>query len=437
MDAFLCRKPAAPLHASVRLPGSKSLTNRALVVASLADGHSVLDGALFAEDTLLMVEALRQLGVAVTLDELAQRIEITGCAGHLPVEEADLYCGNSGTTLRFCAALCAAGFGRFRLDGSARMRERPVGALADALRTLGAGVEFEMREGFPPLRIHARHLRGGALSIDGRDSSQFASAVLLVASSAQRDVLLEVTPPVVSRPYLRMTCAVLEAFGVGAIEQHATDDARFIVPAPQRAEGRAYPVEPDASNAAPFLAAPCVAGGEVTLEGLTEASVQGDIAWLNLLERMGGVVRRGPSSTTLLAPPAGRRLHALDVDLSDTPDLVQPLAVLALFAEGATTIRNVANLRIKETDRLVALARELTKLGATVVERSDGLRIAPPVTATPATIDTYNDHRMAMSFALAGLGIDGVRIADPSCCGKTFPNFFELWDRMLATGAAP
>lgn len=433
MDVYVCRKPDSPLRSSLRLPGSKSLTNRALVVAALADGKSVLQGALFAEDTLLMVEALRQLGAVMTLDEPAERMEVRGLAGRLPVSEADLYCGNSGTTLRFCAALCASGFGRFRLDGSARMRERPVGALVDALRTLGAGVEYEGREGFPPIHIHARHLNGGTVSIDGRDSSQFTSALLLVAAGAQRDVLLEVRPPVVSRPYLRMTCAVLEAFGVSVLAHDAPDGTRFVIPAPQYPQSRVYIVEPDASNAACFLAAPAVVGGAVTVEGLTAASVQGDIAWLELLERMGCVVTRGPSATTVAGPPAGRRLRAIDVDLSNTPDLVQPLAVLALFADAATTIRNVANLRIKETDRLAALSRELTRLGAKVGERSDGLHITPPAVLQPATIETYNDHRMAMSFALAGLAVDGLRIADPHCCAKTFPDFFRIWERMLSS----
>ncbi|MCC7291565.1 MAG: 3-phosphoshikimate 1-carboxyvinyltransferase [Phycisphaerales bacterium] len=451
MNPYRCPRPTRPLDAVVEIPGSKSITNRALVAAALADGVSILRGALLAEDTRLMIDALRALGIAITIDEASCALEVSGCGGHLPADEADLFCGNSGTTLRFLTALCAAGYGTYRLDGTARMRQRPVGSLVDALRALGAKVEFEQQEGFPPLTVHAEHLRGGELRMDASVSSQFVSAMMLAAPCAGDDVLLELLPPVVSRPYLDTTWRVMDAFGVAVIAQppcaagvltgaagptptcHATRDgsAKIIIPAPQRYEARVYPIEPDASNACYFLAAPAVAGGRVTVKGLTRASIQGDAAFTQVLENLGCRVESRADGMTVTGPPAGTKLHSLDIDLNAMPDQAQTLAVLALFADGPTTIRNVANLRVKETDRLAALERELRKLGAHVEEREDGLTILPPAPIRPATIETYDDHRMAMSFALAGLGVEGVVISDPGCCAKTLPEFFAVWDACI------
>ncbi len=438
MNSYRCPRPTRPLDAVVEIPGSKSITNRALAAAALADGVSILTGALLADDTRLMIDALRALGIAITLDEATCTLEVTGCGGHLPVDEADLVCGNSGTTLRFLTALCAAGYGTYRLDGTPRMRQRPVGSLVDALRALGAKVEFHDRDGFPPLTVHAEHLRGGEVVMDASVSSQFVSALMLAAPCAGDDVFLELLPPVVSRPYLDMTTRVMDAFGVSVVAQAAgaAGSTKIIIPAPQRYEARVYPIEPDASNACYFLAAPAVAGGRVTVKGLTRASIQGDAAFTRVLEMLGCGVESHADGLTISGPPAGKKLNALDIDLNAMPDQAQTLAVLALFAEGPTTIRNVANLRVKETDRLSALACELRKLGAQVEERADGLTIVPPEKLTPATIDTYDDHRMAMSFALAGLGVEGVVISDPDCCAKTFPEFFAVWDA-CARGRSP
>jgi len=415
----------------VSLPGSKSITNRALIAAALGDGNSVLTGALLAEDTRLMVDALRALGVRVAVDESECAIEVTGCGGHLPASDADVSCGNAGTVMRFGAALAATGHGTFRLDGSARMRERPVGGLVDMLRALGAGVEYAGTEGCPPIVVHANGLRGGHVALHAPDSSQYVSALLLAAPYAMRDVMIEITGALPSAAYVKMTTAIMDRFGVGVLESYADDVARLIVAAPQRYAHQVFAVEPDATNATYFFAAAAIAGGRITVLGLADDSIQGDVRFVDLLERLGCRTERGPDGLTVVGPTAGHRLRGIDVDLSDMPDTVQTLAVVALFAEGSTTIRNVANLRVKETDRLAALRNELTKLGATVEPLPDGLRIEPPAQIRPAAIDTYDDHRMAMSFALAGLHIPGIVINDPDCCGKTFPDFFERFEHMI------
>ncbi len=435
MAAYRCQPAGDPIDATVSLPGSKSITNRALVAAALADGTSLLTGILVSEDTRLMIDALRALGIAITVDEDGCAAEVTGCRGHIPASEAKLFCGNAGTVMRFCTALVALGRGRFELDGVERMRQRPIGDLADVMRSLGTGVEYLEQEGYPPLAIHANGLDGGKVSFRSPQSSQVVSALLLASPCARRDVLMEVTGDRPSTPYLKMTAKVMERFGVAVVEQYAADSTRFIVEAPQRYAGTTYAIEPDASNASYFLAAPAVAGGRVTVEGLGTDSIQGDARFVDVLEQMGCRIERSPTRLTIYGPSEDQRLRGVDVDLNDMPDTVQTLAVVALFAEGPTTIRNVPNLRIKETDRLAALNRELTKLGASVEEHADGLRITPPDRIAPATIDTYNDHRMAMSFALVGLMCPGIVINDPECCAKTFPDFFSRFERMVTSGS--
>lgn len=427
-SAYNCKPADRPLDAVVTVPGSKSITNRALIVAALADGTSILSNLLLADDTRLMFEALRSLGIRITVDESECLAEVSGCRGLLPVSESKLDCGNAGTVMRFCTALVSLGQGRFELDGVARMRQRPIGGLVDVLQALGAGVEFLDRQGYPPLAVHANGLTGGHIEFRSPPSSQFVSAVLLVAPYAARDVLVDVTGKVTSKPYLRLTASVMGAFGVPVIAQYRQDEAKFIVAAPQRYGATTYAVEPDASNSTYFLAAPAIAGGRITVEGLGTASDQGDARFVDVLERMGCLIERKPDRLTVYGPENDAPLHGIDIDLNDMPDTVQTLAVLALFADGPTTIRNVANLRVKETDRLAALQKELTKLGAHVEERPDGLKIEPPRMIAPATIDTYNDHRMAMSFVLAGLRAEGVIIRNPGCSAKTFPDFFQRFE---------
>ncbi|RJP33188.1 MAG: 3-phosphoshikimate 1-carboxyvinyltransferase [Phycisphaerales bacterium] len=454
-NCYACPVAAGPLDADVVLPGSKSLTIRALMAAALADGDSVLAGASTSDDARAMLDVLERLGIATTVDEEAAAIEVTGCRGHVPGQHAVLYCGAAGAVMRFATALCAAGFGDFRLDGTARLRQRPMEPLVDALRGLGALVEFHGVEGYPPLTVHARHLAGGPVGISAVDSSQFASALLMASVCAVRDVMLEVPPPIASRPYLDVTLAVMDRFGVATV---ADDDGqggmRIIVPAPQVYRAAHVSIEPDASAATVFLSAAALRGGRVSITGLAPDSLQGDARFADVLERMGCAVDRaaqwltvvGPQPSPLTArgggsPPLSARgagpsprLRAVDVDLSAMPDTVPTLAALALFADGPTRIRNVAHLRLKESDRLEALRCELTRIGARVDLHADGLTIHPAARYRAATIETYDDHRMVMAFCLAGLGIDGLSVRDPDCASKSFPGFTRRWEAMLGGG---
>jgi 3-phosphoshikimate 1-carboxyvinyltransferase len=407
-----------PIRASVRPPGSKSITNRALVCAALAEGRSTLRGALDSDDTRVMIAALGQLGVPVAVHDDGRTLVVEGAAGHIPAIEADLLCANSGTTIRFLTALVTLGHGAFRLDGIERMRQRPIADLLDALNQLGAVARSEHANGCPPVVIHANGLAGGTATIRGDISSQFLSGVLMAAPGAVAPIVLSITGPLVSQPYIRMTLAVMERFGVRLETNESL--TQFRIPAPAQYHACDYAIEPDASAASYFWAAAAITGGEVTVDGLTSQSLQGDVAFVDCLAAMGCDVRRDAESTTVI----GRPLSGIDVDMNAISDTVQTLAVVALFAKGPTTIRNVAHIRHKETDRIAALAAELRKLGATVEERADGLTITPgPL--QKATIDTYDDHRMAMSFALTGLKQPGIRINDPDCTAKTYPNFFN------------
>lgn len=423
-----CSAAANPLNARIRVPGSKSITNRALAIAAWANGTSLLENALFAEDTLLMVNALRTLGIRVTLDEPGRAMEVTGCRGHLPENEADIFCGNSGTTIRFLTAMTALGHGLFRFDGVPRLRERPIGPLVDALRAWGAGAHYGLQDGFPPLVIHAAGLEGGHLNMDSPTSSQMVTALLLAAPYAASDAFLEIRGGLPSAPYVRMTTALMDHFGVVVLAEASTDNAewRFVVPASQRYQAKTLRVEPDATAASYFLAAAAVVGGRITVDHLGMESIQGDAAFVQLLEKMGCQVDQTADATTV-SRDSSIRLRGVDVDLNAMPDVVPTLAVAALFAEGPTTIRNVANLRLKESDRITALTQELRKLGATMEERPDGLVVHPPARFMPAELDAHGDHRLAMSFALAALRGAGVSIRGADCCAKTYPGFFSDW----------
>jgi 3-phosphoshikimate 1-carboxyvinyltransferase len=407
--------PSGPLKATACPPGSKSITNRALVCAALAEGESLLSGALESDDTRVMIEGLGQMGIAVRHDRAARTIRVTGCGGRPPAVSADMSLGNSGTTVRFLTALAALGHGVYRLDGVPRMRQRPIQDLLDALRRLGADAVSEAGTGCPPIVVRGAGLPGGRGEVAGNISSQFLSALLLAAPCAHRDVELVVRGALVSQPYVAMTLAVMRAFGAAI----PSDDFPLRVPAPQKYRGRAYAIEPDASAASYFLAAAAIAGGSVVVQGLSRNSLQGDVAFCDCLREMGCEVKEGEGHIMV----TGRALHGIDVDMNAISDTVQTLAAVALFAAGPTTIRNVAHIRHKETDRIAALAAELRKFGAEVEERADGLRIVPrPLHG--ATIDTYDDHRMAMSMALVGLAVPGVAIRDPGCVAKTYPEFF-------------
>jgi len=418
-----------PPTATVRVPGSKSLTNRALIVAALARGRSVLTGALDSEDTQVMVAALKTLGVEIEHDVESATIRIEGCSGRFPSKEADLHVANSGTTLRFLTAALTAGKGRYRVDGTPRMRQRPVADLLQALNGLGGFTKSELGTGCPPVLIEADGLDGGFAFVRGDVSSQFLSGLLMALPYARGETVVDVEGVLVSQPYVAMTLDVMREFG---FEPDNRKNKRFIIQ-PGRYNARDYAIEPDASAASYFFALAAITGGSVTVEGLGLASIQGDVQFVDILEHMGCTVERESGRTTVTGGP----LRSVDVDMNAISDTVMTLAVVALFADGVTRIRNVGHIRHKETDRIAALAAELRKLGAQVDEQPDGLLIIPPTSVAdlkPASIKTYDDHRMAMSFALAGLKIPGVVIQDPGCVAKTYPRF---WDDLAATRTAP
>ena len=411
---------SGPVTGTVRPPGSKSLTNRALIVAGLAEGRSFLTGVLDSQDTRVMVESLRRLGLAVDQDVAAGTIAISGCGGKPPAETADLYLENSGTSIRFLTALCALGNGTFRLDGNARMRERPILDLVDGLRQLGVDVTYEANTGFPPVIVRGKGLAGGTATVASGTSSQFLSGLLMAAPGAAAPITLEIGGSLVSEPYVKMTVAVMEAFG-GRVDSIPT--GYRVLPSRYRATD--YDIEPDASAASYFFAAAAVTGGRVIVQGLSRSALQGDVGFVDALEQMGCAVEATSDSITVI----GRPLHGIDLDMNAISDTAQTLACVAPFASGPTRIRNVAHMRHKETDRVVAVANELRKVGVSVEEHPDGLTIYPgPI--QPGRIATYDDHRMAMSFALLGLRVPGIEIEHPECTGKTYPHFFQDLDRL-------
>ena len=412
--------PRGPLSATVRVPGSKSISNRALLFAGLARGESTLDGVLDSDDTQVMAAALRALGAVVT--QRGERFEVRGVDGKPRVPEGVIDVRASGTAARFLTAALALVPGESVLDGTARMRERPIGELVEALRALGVRVVAESKGGCPPVRCEGGQPFGGEVLIDASRSSQYVSALLQIAPYAARDVVLRLRDGVlVSRPYVDITLQLMAAFGVHA---EFRDRATLAVAAGQGYEGRAYQVEPDASTAAYFFGAAAVTGGRVRIDGLPGASAQADMGLLGLFERMGCEVVRGADFVELRAPQGG--LRAFDADMNAMPDAVLAAAVTALFARGTTHIRNVGNLRIKESDRLLALETELRKLGADAHASADSLTITPG-DLRGAAIDTYDDHRVAMAFALAGLRLPGVQIRDPGCVSKSWPRYFEVF----------
>lgn len=428
-DVLAPRLAEGPVDGPVRVPGSKSITNRALLVAALADGESELLGALLSDDTRYMATALRDLGIAVETDAENERFTVRGGGGTFPNRQADLFVGNSGTTMRFLTAALPLGGGDYRIDGVPRMRQRPIAPLLQSLRDLGAKIESEAGTGCPPVVARPATLHGGRTRMAGDLSSQFFTALLLVGPYAKEGIEVEIDGDLVSKPYLPMTAAVMAAFGVEAeIDDEAWRTLR--VAAGQRYQGRAYQIEPDASNASYFFAAAAVTGGRVRIEGIGASSTQGDLRFLDVLAAMGAEVTEEANAVEVRGP-AGGKLRGVDLDLGAISDTAQTLAAIAPFADGPTTIRGIAHARVKETDRVAALANELRRLGQEVVEVEDGLTIRPaPIKA--ADIDTYDDHRMAMAFAITALRAPGVRLRDPGCVAKTFPGFFVALDTLIA-----
>jgi 3-phosphoshikimate 1-carboxyvinyltransferase len=433
MSDVTIRPVTRPFAATITPPGSKSMTNRALVLAALAAGPSTLCNVLFADDTHVMLEALRQLGFELDVNQTNRSVALVGGAGAIPFPAAKLLCGNSGTTLRFLTAVCALGRGEYILDGVARMRQRPIGELSDMLRHLGVRTRYLEQVGFPPILVHADQLPGGLLLAGAAQSSQFLSAILMVSPYARHEVRVDLIEPQTSWPYVALTMQMMDAFGTipELVRDPATGQPKRIIIPQWKYSGRSYVIEPDATNASYFLAAAAIhPGSKVTVHGLGRHSLQGDIAFADVLGRMGAAVAVEDDSITVTGPS---ELNGIEVDLSGMPDTAQTLAVAALFANGRTAIGGLGTLRVKETDRLAALKTELTKLGATVWIEADSLQIDPPLKLRAAEIATYDDHRMAMSFALAATKFAGILIKDAECVNKTYPNYFDDLGKMLHT----
>ena len=420
MAKVLELSPARRAAGTVRLPGSKSISNRVLLLASLAAGDTKITGALDAEDTLVMRKALLALGVSF------DRETALGVGGPFPVKKAELFLGNAGTAFRPLTAALAMCGGEYRLSGVPRMHERPIGDLVDALRGVGARIDYAGREGFPPLVIHPGKIDvEQKLRVKGDVSSQFLSALLMALPLTGRTARVDVVGELISKPYVEITLNVMRRFGQEvrrdgwkSFEVHG---GTYVSP------GRFF-VEGDASSASYFLAAGALGGGPVRVEGVGKDSIQGDVRFVEVLERMGAKVVFGEG---WIEASGGKPLRAIDLDLNHIPDAAMTAAVLTLFAEGPSTIRNIGSWRVKETDRIAAMATELRKLGAEVEEGQDFLKVTPAKLKSNVAIDTYDDHRMAMSFSLVALGGVPVRINDPQCVAKTFPDYFAALRSIL------
>jgi len=413
---FLDLGPIARVQGMVKLPGSKSISNRVLLLAALSDGETRFENLLDSDDTSVMLNALELLGVRIERDSATVR------GGPFPNKSADLHLGNAGTAFRPLTAVLALAGGEYRLSGSLRMHERPIGDLVDALRALGARIDYLGKEGFPPLALHPGTIRRGApLRVRGDVSSQYLSALLMAAPLAGWETRIEVEGELISKPYVEITLNLMRRFGV-KVERDGWKT--FTVPAKRYASPGEIRVEGDASSASYFLAAGAISGGPVRVEGVGRSSIQGDIRFTEVLEEMGAKISMGEDWVESSASRG--KLKRIDADLNHIPDAAMTAAVAALFADGTSTLRNIGSWRVKETDRIAAMAAELRKLGAAVEEGADALRVTPPARLKPATIATYGDHRMAMSFSLAALGGIRVRINDPDCVGKTFPEYFDV-----------
>ena len=417
-------EPVTALSGTVALPGSKSISNRALLLSALAAGTTTLSNLLDSDDTQRMLDALNQLGVPVA--RTGNETIVTGRAGQLTeaTEPLSFQLGLAGTALRPLTAALSFTPGTFTLDGVPRMRERPVGHLVDPLLQLGADIEYLGAAGYPPLRVSGKRLIGGRCEIAGNVSSQFLTSLLMAAPLAEQGVVIQLTTELVSKPYIDITLSMMRRFGIEVIQ----DGETFRVePGTYQSPGR-FLVEGDASSASYFLAAGAIRGEGIEVTGIGSASVQGDVAFIEVLKAMGAQVE--VSENSIRIKPG--QLRSVTVDLNHIPDAAMTAAVLALFADGPTTITNIGNWRVKETDRLTAMSTELTKLGANVEEGPDYIKVQPGSRVHPASIDTYGDHRMAMCFSLAALAGAPVTIRDPECVNKTFPEYFDVYARLAA-----
>jgi 3-phosphoshikimate 1-carboxyvinyltransferase len=418
---------------TITLPGSKSISNRILLLSALAQGTTEICNVLLSDDTERMLDGLRPLGVG--MEKLESHVfRVQGCGGNFPVKQAELFLGNAGTAFRPLTAALALSGGDYKLSGTPRMHERPIADLVDALRELGANIEYLDNEGFPPLQIHQATLSGaGRVSVRGDVSSQFLTALLMALPLLSSEVTVEVVGELISKPYIEITLAMMARFGV-TVQRNGWRSFTVVAGSRYKSPGVIY-VEGDASSASYFLAAGAIGGGSVRIEGVGSDSIQGDVRFADALALMGAQIEQGTNWMEARAPRSGR-LKAIDLDCNHIPDAAMTLAVVALFAEGTTTLRNIASWRVKETDRIAAMATELRKVGATVEEGADFIRITPPASRSSihnpqSGIDTYDDHRMAMCFSLAAFGAEGMRINDPQCVAKTFPDYFARFREVV------
>ncbi len=421
------------------IPGSKSLTNRALLLAALAEGASTLTGVLFSDDTRVMMQALKDLGFTLDIDEGSHTVTVHGQGGIIPAKEAKLHLGNAGTAMRFLTAACCLGEpgSVYELDGIPRMRERPIGELVEPLRQLGANIEYLGEVGYPPLRIHGG-IKGGEVKVHNTLSSQYISAMMMIGPLCPNGLTLDLGRHITSHPYVNLTAAAMEDFWVpGAFFNLNTH--RVTIKPKQYSARLNYAIEPDASNASYFYAAAAATlGASVCIRELHWNSYQGDTKIAQVFRDMGASIEEGNDDDRFISVCHADALHPPSADfqdMNDIPDAAMTIATLAVLANGPTTIRNVGNWRVKETDRMAAMQAELTKLGATVEVNGDDITINPPASGkiTPAAIDTYDDHRMAMAFTVIGLAQPGVTINDPDCVNKTFPDFFKYLDYLRQT----
>ncbi|BFG72765.1 hypothetical protein PTKU46_07980 [Paraburkholderia terrae] len=419
--------PFSRASGTVRLPGSKSISNRVLLLAALSEGETTITNLLDSDDTRVMLDALEKLGVKVKRD--GDTCVVTGTRGALPAARADLFLGNAGTAVRPLTAALAVNGGDYRIHGVPRMHERPIGDLVDGLRQIGAKIDYEENEGFPPLRIRPAQISVDApIRVRGDVSSQFLTALLMtlpLVKTESGETIVEVAGELISKPYIEITIALMARFGI-KVERLGWE--RFTIPNGVRYQSPGkIMVEGDASSASYFLAAGALGGGPLRVEGVGRASIQGDVGFATALMKMGANVTMGDDWIEVRGVGNDHgKLDPIDMDFNLIPDAAMTIAVAALFADGTSTLRNIASWRVKETDRIAAMATELRKVGAKVQEGEDFLVVTPPETLTPnAAIDTYDDHRMAMCFSLVSLGGVPVRINDPKCVGKTFPDYFE------------
>ncbi len=425
-SSFIVIPPVKHFQGRVRLPGSKSISNRTLLLSALAEGETRIHHLLASDDTRYMCEGLQALGVSVVLSENFSEATIQGMAGPFRVKEADLFLGNAGTAMRSLCAASALGEGQIRLAGEQRMTERPISDLVDALRIMGASIDYETTEGYPPLHIDAHGLEGGTVSVRGNISSQYLTALLISGPYCRKPLHVILNGNLISKPYIQLTIEAMKNFGIDVVNKNFEE---FFVPKGVYHAPGDFDVEGDASSASYLLAGAAIAGGPVRVEGLDKKSAQGDVKFAEVLRRMGAKITTGEG---WIECSRGTKLKAVDLDLNDIPDAAMTLAVLALFASGTTTIRNIGSWRVKETDRIAAVAAELRKVGAHVETDMDNIHITPPEKIQEATIETYNDHRMAMCFSLVALGGVPVKILDPSCVRKTYPQFFADFAKLSA-----